>query len=132
MLMWLTLMAYSTSMWCARAGAFGMRPAHAMAAVPEHLKEKVRQLQQRYDVTQHTVPGGGNAQLVDELGLADFLAGRTTVAGSPAEVQDQVAGLAEAGIGTLFCALPGNADPEGTLVRFAAAARPGATAAVED
>jgi 5,10-methylenetetrahydromethanopterin reductase len=116
----------------ASAAAFGMRPAHAMEAVPEHLKEKVRELQRRYDVTQHTVPGGRNAQLVDELGLAEFLAGRTTVAGSPAEVQEQVAGLAEAGLDTLFCALPGNADPEGTLVRFAAAARPGATAAVED
>ena len=116
----------------ASAAAFGMRPAHAMAAVPEHLKEKVRELQRRYDVTQHTGPGGTNARLVDELGLADFLAGRTTVAGSPAEVRDQVAGLARAGIGTLFCALPGNTDPDGTLVRFAAAARPGAIAAMED
>jgi alkanesulfonate monooxygenase SsuD/methylene tetrahydromethanopterin reductase-like flavin-dependent oxidoreductase (luciferase family) len=112
----------------ASAAAFGMRPVHAMATVPDHLKENVLELQRRYDVTQHTVPGGRNARLVDELGLADFIAGRTTIAGSPAEVHEQVEALAETGLTTLFCALPGNADPEGTLVRFAAAAR-GRTAA---
>lgn len=116
----------------ASAAAFGLRPARALATVPDHLKAKVQELQQRYDVTQHTVPGGPNAKLVDELGLAEFLAGRTTIAGSPTEVRAQVTALAETGLTTLFCALPGNADPDGTLVRFAAAARTGVAARKED
>ena len=93
----------------------------AMDRVPEEYKGPLRELLTRYDTTEHVIPGGKNARLVEELGLADFLAGYYTVCGRPADIRRAADGLEQAGISCLICALPGNSDPAGTLRRFSAA-----------
>ena len=52
-------------------------------ALPEEYRERIIELQRRYDSTAHATPGRAehNARLVDELGLVDFLARRSVIAG---------------------------------------------------
>jgi hypothetical protein len=66
--------------------------------------------------------------MVEELGLTDFLGGLCAVAGTPDEVSGALAELDRRGIACVLAALPGQADPLGTLERFAAAARASAAA----
>jgi len=90
----------------------------AMAAIPDALVPRVRTMQERYDPAQHTVVGGSNARLIEELDLVDFFAGGNAIAGTSAEVGahlDQLAGL---GVSCLLVALSGQADPPGTLERM--------------
>lgn len=103
------------------AAAFRMRPARAFARVPDHLKERVRQFQRDYDVSQHVVVGGPNTALLDDAELTEFLAGDTSIAGTPDEVAAAIRDVASHGVTCLLSSLPGNADPEGTMRRFAQA-----------
>jgi alkanesulfonate monooxygenase SsuD/methylene tetrahydromethanopterin reductase-like flavin-dependent oxidoreductase (luciferase family) len=89
--------------------------------VPEDLKPKVLEVQRRYDVTQHTVAGGVNGKLVEALGLADYLAGLNSIAGTPEEVAAQLSALRGRGISRLMIALPGISDREGTVRRMSEA-----------
>jgi alkanesulfonate monooxygenase SsuD/methylene tetrahydromethanopterin reductase-like flavin-dependent oxidoreductase (luciferase family) len=103
----------------AASGAYALSAPHAFAKVPAPLQERVRELQSRYDTAEHVVVGGSNARLVEELGLVDYLAGLSTIAGTPEETGQVLRGLAALGITSFLCALPGNADPHGTLHRLA-------------
>jgi 5,10-methylenetetrahydromethanopterin reductase len=53
--------------------------------LPDEHRAAVAELQRRYDSTAHATPerAEANAQLVEELGLVDFLAGRSVIAGPP-------------------------------------------------
>jgi len=98
-------------------GAYGLRPKWAFETVPSQFKDKVRELQRRYDTSEHVVVGGPNARLVEELGLVDYLAGLRTIAGNSREAGVVLQGLAARGVSRFMCALPGNADPVGTMMR---------------
>jgi 5,10-methylenetetrahydromethanopterin reductase len=90
----------------------------AWARVPEQYKAPLAELHRRYDVTEHTVVGGKNTRLLDELGLTEFLGQFDTIAGPPDHVRDVLAGLAERGVSTFIVPLPGHADKLGTLRRL--------------
>jgi alkanesulfonate monooxygenase SsuD/methylene tetrahydromethanopterin reductase-like flavin-dependent oxidoreductase (luciferase family) len=103
-------------------GSLWMRRPYARRLVPPELSAAVERMIESYDPTEHVVVGGRMAQLVEELGLSEFLAGLCAVAGTPEEVGDALAAIEQRGIGCVLAALPGQADPIGTLHRFAAAA----------
>ena len=52
-------------------------------ALPGEYRERITELQRRYDSTAHATPerAEANARLVDELGLVEFLARRSVIAG---------------------------------------------------
>jgi alkanesulfonate monooxygenase SsuD/methylene tetrahydromethanopterin reductase-like flavin-dependent oxidoreductase (luciferase family) len=104
----------------ASAGSFGLRSDAQMATVPPRFHEPLRELQRRYDATQHVVWDGPNAALIDELGLTDYLAGRFAVVGSPQECRQQVAAIAELGVSALVVPAT-DRDPDGLAERFAQA-----------
>lgn len=104
----------------ASAGAFGLRSSAQMATVPDAVRDRVLELQRRYDPTQHVKWDGPNGRLVRELDLGGYLAERFGVVGTPSQCRAQVAALADAGVDGLL--LPAvDRDPEGLLERFAAA-----------
>jgi len=93
-----------------------------MEHVPEELHAPLYELARRYDPSEHVVPGGRNAQLVEELGLLDFLGGIDTVAGTPEHVGGVLDGLAARGVSTFIANMPGQLDKLGTLERLSALA----------
>jgi 5,10-methylenetetrahydromethanopterin reductase len=95
------------------------RTPEQIAAAPKDLQPKLLELQRRYDVTEHVVVGGRNAKLLEEVGLTDFLSNISTTAGSPAEVAATIRAARDLGASTFLAALPGNADPVGTIERLA-------------
>jgi 5,10-methylenetetrahydromethanopterin reductase len=104
----------------ASAGAFGLRSRTQLATVPNTLRNAVAELQRRYDPAHHVAWEGPNAELVDELGLTDYLASRFALVGTAAECRQQVAELQSEGVqGILVPAV--DRDPEGILERFATA-----------
>jgi alkanesulfonate monooxygenase SsuD/methylene tetrahydromethanopterin reductase-like flavin-dependent oxidoreductase (luciferase family) len=103
----------------ASAGSFGLRSPAQMQTVPEHLHGRLRDLQGRYDPTQHVVWDGTNAQLVDELGLTEYLAERFAVVGTPQDCRAQVATMADLGVSTLMVPAT-DRDPDGLAERLAA------------
>jgi 5,10-methylenetetrahydromethanopterin reductase len=111
------------SAFLASTGAMGLKPRHAREVIPPDLLPKVEELERRYDVSQHVVVGGSNAQLVEELGLAEFISGLNSVAGTAEEVGELAAALEAKGVSCILAALPGVPDPDGTLRRFAAAVK---------
>ncbi|MBI3968121.1 MAG: LLM class flavin-dependent oxidoreductase [Chloroflexi bacterium] len=68
--------------------------------LPESLKEPMRQLQLRYDVTAHNQTGAGNpnGRLARELGLADFLAESFGLVGTPRQIVDRLRSLKDQGV----------------------------------
>jgi alkanesulfonate monooxygenase SsuD/methylene tetrahydromethanopterin reductase-like flavin-dependent oxidoreductase (luciferase family) len=105
----------------ASAARFGLHSEAQLATVPAELHTALRQLNQRYDVTQHVVWDGPNASLVDELGLTEYLAGRFAIAGTPAECHAQIAALEDTPVSAVIVPAV-DRDPEGLLERFIAAA----------
>jgi alkanesulfonate monooxygenase SsuD/methylene tetrahydromethanopterin reductase-like flavin-dependent oxidoreductase (luciferase family) len=99
----------------------GTLAPRVMAAIPEELVPRVREMQARYDPTQHTVVGGSNARLIEELDLVDYFAAENAIAGSPSEVRAHIGALADLGVSCLLVALSGQADATGTLHRMMAA-----------
>jgi len=97
--------------------AYGLRAKWAFEEVPSQFKDKVLELQRRYNTSEHVVVDGPNARLVQELGLVDYLAGLRTIAGTSQEASAVLDGLAQRGVSNFMCALPGNADPIGTMTR---------------
>ena len=73
-------------------------------AVPEHLSEKVRQLCDGYQSRFHVTPGGvnPNAQLVDQLGLTDYLAGRLALVGTPEQCIQRIQEVRKYGVERLW------------------------------
>lgn len=70
----------------------------AEKGVPEDLLEPVRQLVDRYDPTSHAKAVSRNAELVDELGLAPFLAEQFGLIGPPHQCADRLRALEALGI----------------------------------
>lgn len=107
----------------ASVGGMGLKAPHMRALIPPELRGAVAELEERYDPRQHVVVGGAGARLVEELGLVDFLVGLRGVTGTPAQVRDYAAEIEKLGVTHLLAALPGSADPDGTLSRLAQAVR---------
>jgi 5,10-methylenetetrahydromethanopterin reductase len=53
--------------------------------IPPDLLAKVKRLGERYTFADHVAPRSGNGQLIEELGLVDYLADRFAIVGTPAE-----------------------------------------------
>lgn len=102
----------------AATGAYTMNQKGFLHTVPGQFAAKLSELQSRYDPAQHCVVGGANARLIDELGLTDYLAESVAMAGTSDEVAKVLRGLEDLGVSHLMCALPGNADPLGTMRRM--------------
>ncbi len=73
-------------------------------ALPEQYAHRIRELKQRYDSTAHATPGraDANARLVEELGLVDFLARRSVIAGPVERRIERIHEVAEAGATNLI------------------------------
>jgi alkanesulfonate monooxygenase SsuD/methylene tetrahydromethanopterin reductase-like flavin-dependent oxidoreductase (luciferase family) len=95
-----------------------IRTPEALAQVPAQYRDKLHELHRRYDPTEHVVVGGKNVQLMDELGLTEYLSSIDTVAGTPQDVKATLDGLAARGVSCFIAALPGQADRLGTLRRL--------------
>jgi hypothetical protein len=107
----------------ASVGGMGLKAPHMRALIPPELLSAVRDLERRYDPAQHVVVGGAGARLVEELGLVDFLVGLRGVTGTAGQVRDFAEQAGRLGVTHMLAALPGSADPEGTLMRLADALR---------
>jgi 5,10-methylenetetrahydromethanopterin reductase len=107
----------------ASVGGMGLKAPHMRALIPTDLLPAVKELEERYDPRQHVVVGGAGAQLVERLGLVDFLIGLRGVTGTPEQVRDYAGEIEKLGVSHLLAALPGTADPDGTLTRLADAVR---------
>jgi 5,10-methylenetetrahydromethanopterin reductase len=107
----------------ASVGAMGLKAPHMRALIPPELLAAVKELEERYDPRQHVVAGGAGAQLVEQLGLVDFLVGLRGVTGTAEQVHEYAGQIEKLGVTRLLAALPGSADPDGTLIRLADAVR---------
>lgn len=65
--------------------------------IPPEMLDKVKALGQRYRHDQHDKPDGPNRRLIFELGLADYLADRYSIAGTPAECVKKIERAVDAG-----------------------------------
>lgn len=75
------------------AGGNLLARSPAVSSVPHSLRSAFSQLAAEYTYTAHVVTGSEspNTQLVERLGLTDYLASRFALAGTPAEVRNQIA-----------------------------------------
>ena len=104
----------------ASAGSHGLRSETQLATVPEEFVDAVRELQRRYDQSEHVKWDGANARLVDELGLTPFLAERFAIAGTPEHVRGRFDDLVALGV-TRVLVPAVDREPEQFLEAFAAA-----------
>jgi 5,10-methylenetetrahydromethanopterin reductase len=72
--------------------------------LPERYREPIAELQRRYDSTAHATPerADANARLVEELGLVEFLAGRSVIAGPPERRIERIREVAAMGATNLI------------------------------
>lgn len=106
------------------AAGMALRAPGAMEQVPNEYRHRLEEMFRRYDATEHVVVGGKNVKLMEELGLTDFLRDFDTVYGTSAEVRKVLDGIAARGVSTFIAALPGHADPLGTIRRLGALLEP--------
>lgn len=87
-------------------------------SVPAHLESAVQRLANEYVVEQHTRPGqsADNAELVDRLGLRDYIIERFGIAGDPDEVTARIRVLNERGIDNFWMSM--HAADKGRVVRL--------------
>lgn len=73
-------------------------------AVPDQYLDAIAELQRRYDSTAHATPerAEANAKLVEELGLVEFLAARSVIAGPVGRRIERIREVAEAGATNLI------------------------------
>lgn len=91
----------------APAGLFLIRFTTEGKLVPPDIGRRLAELHQRYDFGEHFRPDARkNAQLVEELGLKEYLAERYALAGSPEECVEQVQRAAEAGADRIWMSVP--------------------------
>jgi alkanesulfonate monooxygenase SsuD/methylene tetrahydromethanopterin reductase-like flavin-dependent oxidoreductase (luciferase family) len=95
-----------------------IRTPELLAQVPAQFRPALDELQRRYDPSEHVVVGGKNAQLLDELGLLDYLSQFDTVAGDADTVCAVLKGLKQRGVSTFIANMPGHADRAGTMQRL--------------
>lgn len=88
--------------------------------LPDPLRPKIAELKQRYDSSHHASPATAahNADLVDELGLTDWLARQSTIAGPIEHCIERLHEVAEAGVRRIIVA-QFVADPMAFMVSFA-------------
>ena len=91
-----------------RAGLAGsashaLRRGAAEKGVPPQLLGPVAELIGRYDAAQHGVTGSANADLVESLGLTDFLAGYFGLVGTPADCAHTIDELSSLGVDGIVC-----------------------------
>lgn len=93
--------------------------------VPEELRGAIATLQERYDSRHHASPATGehNARLVEELGLVEFLAARSVIAGPPERCAERIAELAALGVRNVLVHHQAN-DPVEFMETFGAAVAP--------
>ena len=104
----------------ASAGSHGLRSEAQLSTVPEALIGAVRELQRRYDQSEHVKWDGANARLADELGLVPYLAERFAIAGTPEHVRSRFDDLM--GLGVTRVLVPAvDREPERFLQAFAEA-----------
>lgn len=86
--------------------------------VPEELTDPVQRLADEYVIDQHVRPGqsADNAELVDRLGLRDYIIERFGIAGNPDEVADRIRTLHERGIDNFWMSM--HAGDKGRVVRL--------------
>lgn len=101
--------------------AMALRTPEALASVPANIRPLIEAFQTRYDPTEHVVVGGKNVQLMDEMGLTEFLQDIDTITGPEAHITDVMRQLGAMGVSTLIAALPGHADPLVTIRGLATA-----------
>ena len=77
--------------------------------VPPQFHQSIGRLKAQYAFSEHEVHGANkkNAQLVDELGLRDYLAERFAIAGTVQDVVDRVEQLARLGVKQLRLSVGG-------------------------
>jgi alkanesulfonate monooxygenase SsuD/methylene tetrahydromethanopterin reductase-like flavin-dependent oxidoreductase (luciferase family) len=85
-------------MGLAGSAEHALRTGAAEKGVPEELLEPVAELVARYDASQHAKAGSSNGDLVDELGLTDFLADYFGLVGTPEECAARLRLLEQYGI----------------------------------
>lgn len=73
--------------------------------IPPELVGKLRELLAHYHADQHDMPQSANRQLVEELGLVDYLADRFAIAGTPDDCVRQLERAIEAGARQFWCAI---------------------------
>ena len=100
-----------------------LRHGAAEKGVPDELLAPVAELIERYDPALHGVAGSANADLVDSLGLTDFLAGYFGLVGTPAECAETINSLSSLGVDGIVC--PSSAaDPLDLIRRLGSEVRP--------
>ena len=92
----------------ASSGNHALRSGFAGKQVPHHLKENLRRFHREYDYSQHGVKTGKNAQLVNQLGLAEYFLDRFAVAGTPSDIVERIRSLARLGLKNLWLSSPGD------------------------
>ena len=94
--------------------------------IPDAYKDRIRKLHAQYVFSEHESPGEHrrNAQLVDELGLTDYLAERFTISGSPSEFRTKITQLAEMGVTKMLMGFFGHSNAEAKHHRFATEVMP--------
>jgi 5,10-methylenetetrahydromethanopterin reductase len=101
--------------------AMALRTPEALAMLPANVRPLIEAFQTRYDATEHVVVGGKNVQLMDEMGITEYLQDFDTIAGPESHVTDVMRKMEAMGVSTLIAALPGHADPLVTIRGFAGA-----------
>jgi 5,10-methylenetetrahydromethanopterin reductase len=94
-----------------------LRTGAADKGVPSHLLGPVRELLSRYDVDQHAVAASPNGDLIDELGLTDFLADHFGLIGTAQECVARLRVLEERGIQGVLLPAAGT-DPLDLITRL--------------
>ena len=65
--------------------------------IPENMIPLIEQVYREYKFEQHQIPGNDNGKLVKELGLAEYLADRFAIVGTPDDCAHKIKEAAEAG-----------------------------------
>lgn len=104
-------------MGLAGSAEHALRHGAADKGVPPELLEPVAELVRRYDASKHAVALSPNGDLVDELGLTDFLADYFGLVGTPEECAEKLRLLESRGVaGVILPAL--GSDPLGLITRI--------------
>lgn len=85
-------------MGLAGSAEHALRTGAAEKGVPEELLAPVAELVARYDASQHAKAGSSNGDLVDQLGLTDFLADFFGLVGTPTECAERLRRLEGYGV----------------------------------
>jgi 5,10-methylenetetrahydromethanopterin reductase len=72
--------------------------------VPDEIRPRLVAARQRYDFGRHVLTHGRNIELMRELGLADYLADRLSIAGTADEARAKAAAIADLGVDVLYFA----------------------------